>query len=171
MTTKISNIFPERFQELRKKAGLSQRELGLKLGKTQVAISTWEKGTRKPSVEDIGRLADIFECAPAYLTGWDLPTLALQPEPPKWLAELMPALVKLDGAGQSAVKALLRGLGVLSRFAPAEERKRLAATVNDLVENIARLRALLAIEPSSPAVDEELALLADQLKTLEGNEK
>lgn len=46
--------------ELRKRAGLSQSELALKLGVSNKAVSKWEVGKAKPAVDKIRKLAVIF---------------------------------------------------------------------------------------------------------------
>ena len=46
--------------ELRKRSGLSQSELAAKVGVTNKAVSKWEVGKAKPSVETIRKLAVLF---------------------------------------------------------------------------------------------------------------
>jgi DNA-binding transcriptional regulator YiaG len=48
---KASRITPERIRSLRKKLGISQRELGLLIGVTTWAVLMWEKGKFKPKGE------------------------------------------------------------------------------------------------------------------------
>lgn len=50
--------FGNRLFELRKKAGFSQTELGEALGVTNKAVSKWENGKAKPTLETIGKLAE-----------------------------------------------------------------------------------------------------------------
>ena len=45
---------------LRKRAGLSQRELADMLGITNKAVSKWEVGKAKPSTDMIRKLATLF---------------------------------------------------------------------------------------------------------------
>ena len=47
--------------ELRKKAGLSQSELAAEVGVTNKAVSKWEVGKTKPSVDTIRKLAALFQ--------------------------------------------------------------------------------------------------------------
>ena len=47
--------------ELRKRAGLSQFELAAAVGVTNKAVSKWEVGKAKPSVETIRKLAALFQ--------------------------------------------------------------------------------------------------------------
>ena len=48
---KASRITPERIRSLRKKLGISQRELGIMAGATTGAVASWEKGKFKPKGE------------------------------------------------------------------------------------------------------------------------
>ena len=48
---KISRITPERISRLRKKFGISQRELGILIGASIGAILSWEKGKFRPKGE------------------------------------------------------------------------------------------------------------------------
>ena len=52
--------FGNHLYRLRKKAGLSQAELGAKLGLSNKAVSKWESGKAKPGVDTVHRLADIL---------------------------------------------------------------------------------------------------------------
>jgi len=45
---KTSRLTPERIRNLRKKKGISQRELGILTGATTGAVLSWEKGKFKP---------------------------------------------------------------------------------------------------------------------------
>ena len=62
----------KRIKECRLKYGLTQEELADKLGLKKSAIAKYENGR----VENIKRttieeMANIFECSPSYLMGWD----------------------------------------------------------------------------------------------------
>jgi len=48
---KVSRITPERISRLRKKLGISQRELGILIGASIGAILSWEKGKFRPMGE------------------------------------------------------------------------------------------------------------------------
>ncbi len=63
MVTKTS----ERISYLRKKAGITQRELGKKLGISNRAVSNWEKQISSPSIENIYMLSKIFNVSVDYL--------------------------------------------------------------------------------------------------------
>lgn len=63
------NIFGLRVFELRKKAGLSQAQLGEKLGLSHKAVSTIESGTRGTSIDKLVELAYVFHVSADYLLG------------------------------------------------------------------------------------------------------
>ena len=62
-------IFKDRAYELRKAAGLSQKELGEVLGLSQKAISTIEGGQRSTTIEKLVLLAKYFQVSTDYLLG------------------------------------------------------------------------------------------------------
>ena len=53
-------MFGNRLYQLRKKAGLTQSQLGEKVGVSNKAVSKWENGLAKPGLEMIQKLADIL---------------------------------------------------------------------------------------------------------------
>lgn len=46
----------------RKRLGITQKELAIRLNVSQGAISQWEIGTTNPSIELLPRLAEILGC-------------------------------------------------------------------------------------------------------------
>lgn len=66
---KTGNVFGSRVLEQRKKLGLSQSELGAKVGLTHKAISTIENGKRGTSLENLVELAYVFHVSADYLLG------------------------------------------------------------------------------------------------------
>lgn len=62
-------IFTERLKELRLKKGLTQTELGEKVGVKQNTFTNWENGKREPSFENLIKLADLFEVSLDWLFG------------------------------------------------------------------------------------------------------
>lgn len=62
-------IFTERLKELRLKKGLTQTELGEKVGVKQNTFTNWEKGKREPSFENLIKLADLLEVSLDWLFG------------------------------------------------------------------------------------------------------
>lgn len=61
--------FGERLKELRKKAGLTQSQLGERVGLTKSVISFYEQQERSPSPAVIVRLSEIFHVSTDYLLG------------------------------------------------------------------------------------------------------
>ena len=52
----------ERIAELRKKSGLTQRELADALHVSRSLVSLWELGERIPDCVSLAKMADLFEC-------------------------------------------------------------------------------------------------------------
>ena len=68
----------KRIKEKRIEKGLTQEELGQKLGLQKSAIAKYENGrveNIKRSV--IGKMAQALECTPSYLMGWEQPELEI----------------------------------------------------------------------------------------------
>lgn len=55
------NILPQMIDTLRKENNMTLEILGQKLGKSKGAISRWTKGDRSPMIDDLEKLAEIFE--------------------------------------------------------------------------------------------------------------
>src|SRR5229473_1137936 len=64
-----SEIFPERLRAARETRGLNQGELAARAGLQPSAISHFETGTRKPSFDNLRRLADALDATTDYLLG------------------------------------------------------------------------------------------------------
>ncbi|CNZ68581.1 XRE family transcriptional regulator [Streptococcus pseudopneumoniae] len=62
-------VFSVRLKELRLKKGLTQTELGEKVGVKQNTFTNWEKGKREPSFENLIKLADLLEVSLDWLFG------------------------------------------------------------------------------------------------------
>lgn len=68
----LTNSPGTRIRELRRIAGLSQEELGKRIGVQRAAINKYEKGTvTNIPLETIEKLAKIFDVSPIYIVGWD----------------------------------------------------------------------------------------------------
>ncbi len=64
----------KRIKECRIKTNLTQQELATKLGIQKSAVAKYENGRVKNiKMETLKTMAEIFQCSPAYLMGWDAP--------------------------------------------------------------------------------------------------
>lgn len=63
------NIFPKRLLAARKKRELSQDDLAQRSGLQPAAVSHFETGARKPSFDNLRRLADALSVTADYLLG------------------------------------------------------------------------------------------------------
>ena len=61
--------FSERFKELRKEKGMSQRELATALHMSNSAVAMYETGKRQPDLEALEQIADYFNVDMDYLLG------------------------------------------------------------------------------------------------------
>jgi len=71
MSTLSPSSFPERLRAAREKRDLSQADLATKADLQPSAISHFETGTRKPSFENLRKLADALSVSIDYLLGRD----------------------------------------------------------------------------------------------------
>lgn len=62
-------MFGSRLRSLRKKTGLTMKELGSKFNLAESTISGYENGARKPDIEIMEKIADYFEVSIDYLLG------------------------------------------------------------------------------------------------------
>lgn len=60
--------FADTLKELRNDFGITQLDLGKKIGYTQASISKWENGDRIPSVNDLITVANFFGVDLDYFT-------------------------------------------------------------------------------------------------------
>lgn len=61
--------FSERLKTLRKEAGFTQVEIAEKLGISQPAYASWERGVKKPTQENLVKLSKILYVSVDYLIG------------------------------------------------------------------------------------------------------
>ena len=61
--------FSERLKELRKKANFTQVEVAEKLGISQPAYASWERGAKKPTHDNLVKIAQILNVSVDYLLG------------------------------------------------------------------------------------------------------
>ncbi len=62
-------MFSERLKQLRKEAGLTQKQVADALQVAQNSYSNWEKGVRTPLNPTIDKLAELFNVSNEYLKG------------------------------------------------------------------------------------------------------
>lgn len=65
----VRPITSERIREERRRLGLTQEQLGKKLGKEKAFISRMETSGKHLTVDLLDELADIFNCSTDYLLG------------------------------------------------------------------------------------------------------
>ena len=58
-------------RQLREAAGLTQRELGNRIGVSGQAVAQWATGVKRPSVENLTKLADVLETSTDAILGRD----------------------------------------------------------------------------------------------------
>ena len=61
--------FSERLKNLRKQAHLTQVEVAEKLGISQQAYASWERGVKKPTQENLVKISQILKVSIDYLVG------------------------------------------------------------------------------------------------------
>lgn len=64
-------MFGERLKQLRILKGLSQEELGKRLGVSKQAISNWEVENVTPALDMFQNIANFFNVTPNYMLGYD----------------------------------------------------------------------------------------------------
>lgn len=67
----------EKILELRRKAGLTQRDLALKIGVTPSAVGNYEQGVSFPREEVLYRLFEALDCTPNELFGFEEETVTI----------------------------------------------------------------------------------------------
>lgn len=61
----------EKIHYLRKLSGMSQEELGKRIGVQRAAINKYEKGTvENIPIKSIEQIARVFDVSPTYIVGW-----------------------------------------------------------------------------------------------------
>ncbi|WP_075565928.1 helix-turn-helix domain-containing protein [Streptococcus timonensis] len=61
--------FSERLKKLRKQAQLTQVDVAEKLGISQPAYASWERGVKKPTQENLVKIAQVLNVSVDYLVG------------------------------------------------------------------------------------------------------
>lgn len=60
-----------RIKQLREAAGMSQRELGERIGISGPAVAMWESGENRPSLTNLEKLADVLGVSIDAILGRD----------------------------------------------------------------------------------------------------
>ncbi|MGQ9425595.1 helix-turn-helix domain-containing protein [Gilvimarinus sp. F26214L] len=93
----------KRLREARTRAGLSQKELGIRAGIDEFSasprINQYETGKHEPNYYNVARLAKVLNLPPAYFYAED-----------QQLAELIEDFVKLSKAHKKKLRLLLEQL-------------------------------------------------------------
>lgn len=79
----------QRIQELRKGLGLSQEDLGERMGVSRQAISKWEGDQTIPELDKLIALSKLFGLTVGQLLGVEQPASAAPPKPPRRLNLLL----------------------------------------------------------------------------------
>ena len=61
--------FSERLKKLRKQAQLTQVDVAEKLGISQPAYASWERGVKKPTQENLVKITQVLNVSVDYLVG------------------------------------------------------------------------------------------------------
>lgn len=67
----MKNNFSQNLKHFRVQSGMTQDELGKKIGRDYSTIGKWENGTRSPSMEDAITISEIFNIPLQDLVGKD----------------------------------------------------------------------------------------------------
>ena len=62
-------IFQERLKETRLTSGLTQRQAAAALGISQPSYIRYENGTSEPTLDNLSKLADLFDVSVDFLLG------------------------------------------------------------------------------------------------------
>lgn len=63
------NLFPERLKKLREIRKMSRKVLGELCGLSKNMIARYEKGLRKPNIDTLSVICDVFDVSADYLIG------------------------------------------------------------------------------------------------------
>ncbi|MCC7069931.1 MAG: helix-turn-helix transcriptional regulator [Deltaproteobacteria bacterium] len=105
-------IFGQRLAALRRQHGLTQPELGDKLGISTKMVDYYEHRARNPSIAIVQRAAELFAVSVADLLGEGAvpPPTRKKPGPPSALEERIEQLRKLPRTQQDVVIKMIDGL-------------------------------------------------------------
>ena len=98
---------PQRLQELRKAAGLSQEDLAARLGLSRQAVSKWETGQGKPDLDNLLRLSQLYHVSTDYILTGVQPDSPAPPPPRPMQPEARRALAHIAVIGATAAITVL----------------------------------------------------------------
>ena len=81
-----------RIRAARKRAKMTQTDLGSVTGRERSTVCKWERGPNRPTVVDLMRAAGALGVSPSWLAGFDDTAPKLTPLPPKPAVKPEPAL-------------------------------------------------------------------------------
>jgi transcriptional regulator with XRE-family HTH domain len=111
-----------RLRELREERGLSQRELGSRLGILQSKLSKYESGTHQPSLRTLVRMANLFAVSADYLL-----TGAGTPAPPLRDERLLDRFRRLGAGGEEMRSIVLSILDAMVELGAYFEQRHAGA--------------------------------------------
>lgn len=103
----------QRMQRLREEDGMTQEELGEKLGVSQGTVSQWESGKRVPGGEAVKAMAELFDTTADFILGIVDEEIKLVPYFRELKEEeelLMQAYAQLTGRQKRIVEELVSSL-------------------------------------------------------------
>lgn len=95
----MKETFGQRFQRLRKSAGLTQEEVATQLNITAQAVSKWENDFSAPDISVLAELSDILNVSLNELLGKESDVTFLSPEQRKDVSKMFFRIKVLSGRG------------------------------------------------------------------------
>lgn len=150
-------------QDFRERLGLSQQQLGERIGVTRQTVAAWEKGEREPTVVQLARIARELHVSLDTLLGAvedDEPVLLFRADDPSVLSVGLRQLLTDKAEGYAVIERLAGELAVLPESRPLDGYNA------HLVEQVAReVRDWLGVE-DAPLGDVLSLLESKGLKVL-----
>lgn len=97
------SVLGDRLREMRKKRGLTQREVAEPIGIAVSTLGMYESGKREPDVDTLKKLARFFNVTVDYLTGSEMEELS-----PEEQLRRLGALLRGSGATDEDVETIMR---------------------------------------------------------------
>ena len=115
----VEGGFAERLKAFRVQAGLTQKQLGEKIGITESNYRNYELGKRKPKIEVVQKLASALGASVSDLYGWDEGSAALAQEVKaieKQEKDLLQVFRGLNSEGQEKVIGYITDLSEIPKY-------------------------------------------------------